>query len=89
MQDVVPTWTVVQFVEDGTVEAIPSNWIQGDMCHWPPYFHQKLVMAIRKCEALNTCWPTHKIKSFRNSTFGNIEICSFYITYVIFTYFFR
>lgn len=31
MEDVVPTWTVVQFVEDGTVEAIPSNWIQGDM----------------------------------------------------------
>lgn len=64
------TWTVVQF-EDETVEAVPTIWIQGDFCHWPSMAPPKLMMAIRKCEPLNTCWPTHKIKVFRNATFDH------------------
>jgi len=62
------TWTVVQFEEDQTVEAVPSTWVQGQYCHWPTYSHDKLRAAIRKHEPLNTCWPSYKIRSFRNST---------------------
>ena len=68
--ELTPTWTVVQFVDDGTVEAVPSTWIQGDMCHWPSFPAAKMITSIRKCESLNTCWPTHKVKMFRNGTFG-------------------
>lgn len=64
------TWTVVQFEEDSTVEAIPSIWIQGQFCYWPTYSREKLMCAIRKHEPLNTCWPKYKIKNFRNSTFS-------------------
>lgn len=64
------TWTVVQFEEDCSVEAVPSTWIQGHFCHWPTYSRNKLMVAIKKHEALNTCWPTYKIRSFRNSTFS-------------------
>lgn len=64
------TWTVVQFLDDSTVEAIPSSWIQGNNCHWPSFAKDKLFQAIRKSEPLNTCWPTHSIKIFRNATFG-------------------
>lgn len=79
--DEVPTWTVVQFLNDGTVEAVPSNWIQGEICHWPSFAHQKLITAIKKCEPLNTCWPSHNVKIFRNATFGkykNFFILVFY-----------
>lgn len=76
------TWTIVQFVEDSTVEAVPSTWIQGQTCHWPTYSREKLMTAIRKHEPLNTCWPDYQIRSFRNSTFGafisNVNIYSFY-----------
>ncbi|XP_020299239.1 uncharacterized protein LOC109863392, partial [Pseudomyrmex gracilis] len=65
------TWTVVQFEEDTSVEAVPSTWIQRHFCHWPTYSQDKLMTAIRKHEALNTCWPSYKIKSFRNSTFND------------------
>uniref|UniRef100_A0A1Y1LZX5 DUF4806 domain-containing protein n=2 Tax=Photinus pyralis TaxID=7054 RepID=A0A1Y1LZX5_PHOPY len=65
------TWTVVQFLDDLTVEAIPSTWIQGNECHWPSFSMEKLHNAIRKSEPLNTCWPTHKIKIFRNATYGD------------------
>lgn len=64
------TWTVIQFEEDCSVEAVPSIWIQGQFCHWPTYSREKLMTAIKKHESLNTCWPSYKIRSFRNSTFG-------------------
>lgn len=64
------TWTVIQFEEDYSVEAVPSTWIQGQLCLWPPYSKDKLMSAIRKHASLNTCWPSYKIRSFRNSTFG-------------------
>lgn len=38
--------------------------------YWPTYSQAKLMSAIRKHEPLNTCWPSYKIKNFRNSTFS-------------------
>lgn len=64
------TWTVVQFLDDSTVEAVPSPWIQGELCHWPSFSLEKVAIAIKKWEPLNTCWPLHKVKVFRNATFG-------------------
>ncbi|XP_023311148.1 uncharacterized protein LOC108917953 [Anoplophora glabripennis] len=65
------TWTVVLFIDDKSVEAVPSNWIQGEICHWPSFATDKLLQAIRKCEALNTCWPSHNVRIFRNATFDD------------------
>ena len=65
------TWTAVQFIADGTVETVPSTWIQGDLCHWPTLTQNRLTNAIKKCEPLNKYWPTYKIKIFRNATFNN------------------
>ncbi|KAK4875883.1 hypothetical protein RN001_012305 [Aquatica leii] len=66
------TWTVVQFLDDETVEAVPSPWIQGtNECHWPTLPPEKLRQAIKKWEPLNTCWATHKIRIFRNATFDD------------------
>ncbi|CAH1153262.1 unnamed protein product [Phaedon cochleariae] len=65
------SWTVVLFLDDKTVEAIPSNWIQGQLCYWPSLATEKLLQAIRKCEPVNTCWPSHNIKIFRNATFDD------------------
>ncbi|KAG5870244.1 hypothetical protein JTB14_026937 [Gonioctena quinquepunctata] len=62
------TWTIVQFAEDLTVEAISTSWIQGECCHWPPYKQKKLSTSIKKCESLNTNWPRHNIIFFRNAT---------------------
>lgn len=75
------SWTVVQFVDDSSVEAVPSTCIQGNYCHWrsfPPY---KLINALRKAEPLNTCWPSHQIKIFRNATFGKYWQSIFLPTY--------
>ncbi|XP_011883210.1 PREDICTED: uncharacterized protein LOC105570540 [Vollenhovia emeryi] len=39
-------WNVVHFVDDNVVEAIPSNWVFGDICYWPSYKGTKLTQAI-------------------------------------------
>ncbi|XP_076234997.1 uncharacterized protein LOC143179588 isoform X1 [Calliopsis andreniformis] len=64
-------WTIVEFVDDGSVEAVPSTWIQNDVCHWPPLPQNRLINAIKKCEPLQLSWPRHKIKVFRNDTFND------------------
>lgn len=66
------SWTIVQFLDDGTVEAVPSTWIQGDKCHWPSLSQLKTQAAIKNSQSLNTCWPTHQVKIFRNGTFGKL-----------------
>ncbi|KAG5871350.1 hypothetical protein JTB14_019747 [Gonioctena quinquepunctata] len=64
------TWSVVQFTNDHTVEAVPTAWIQGDRCHWPSFPPDKMINAIRKFEPLIKCWDSHPIKIFRNATFN-------------------
>lgn len=66
------TWTVVKFVNEESVEAVPTTWIIGSRCHWPPFTQQKIIAAIKNYEVPNSCWPTHEISFFRNGTFGKL-----------------
>lgn len=64
------TWTVVQFIEaDDTVEAVPTSWITGDQCLWPPFLQEKIIHAIKACE-INTHWPSHRVRTFKDGTFS-------------------
>lgn len=63
------TWTVVQFKKDDTVEAVPTSWIEGDQCLWPPFTQDKTKAALKNCQ-INTHWPSHEISIFKNATFG-------------------
>lgn len=64
------SWTVVRFIDEDTVEAVPSSWILQNRCYWPPFKNEKIMAIIRKNEQPNTCWPSYEISIFRNSTFG-------------------
>lgn len=64
-------------MEDGSVDAVPSSWIIDNVCHWPPYPSQKLQNPLKKAEDVNTCWPTHTVNIFRNSTFGKYILLLF------------
>lgn len=73
-----PSWTVVVFEptkeeEHESVQAVPSKWIEGDQCFWPSLPAEKLNVAIRKCH-FNTCWPRHKVRTLRNSTFNDYAL---------------
>ncbi|XP_074035286.1 uncharacterized protein [Leptinotarsa decemlineata] len=66
------TWTVVKFLEENSVEAVPTHWLIGNThCVWPPYPREKVINSIRTYENMNTCWPSHKVSIFRNGTYNN------------------
>ncbi|XP_076279875.1 uncharacterized protein LOC143208866 [Lasioglossum baleicum] len=65
------TWTVVQFLADGTVEAVPNSWLEGDKCYWPPVHKSKLSNAIQQCELPQPSWEYFSVKIFKNSTFDD------------------
>lgn len=56
-------WTVVLFINEEMVEAIPVSWLHDELCYWPPYTGKKLSHAIATCEkpVLGT-WPLFKIR---------------------------
>ncbi|XP_039306792.1 uncharacterized protein LOC113004968 [Solenopsis invicta] len=64
-------WTVVHFIDENAVEAVPSTWIINNKCYWPPFPKEKIVAAIKKHAKPNTCWPSHDIKTFRNNSYDN------------------
>lgn len=63
-------WTVVRFIDEDTVEAVPSTWIINNKCYWPPFQMEKTVAVIKKHAEPNTCWPSYNITIFRNSSYG-------------------
>lgn len=76
------TWTVVRFIDEDTVEAVPSTWIIQNQCYWPPFKYEKIVSLIRKNDRPNTCWPSHEISVFRNSTVGKYILYSVLLLYI-------
>lgn len=72
------SWTVVKFIDENSVEAVPSSWIFNDLCYWPPFNRDKVITAIRKNENPNTHWPSYKVSIFRNGTFGIYKYFSIY-----------
>lgn len=65
------TWTVVKFIDDNTVNVVPTSWIHDEVqCYWPHLPANKVTQAI-KSGILNTHWPSHKVTIFRNATYGN------------------
>ncbi|XP_076686590.1 uncharacterized protein LOC143378624 [Andrena cerasifolii] len=63
--------TVVLFIEDGFIAAVPTMWIQSGSCYWPPYSQKHIPNLLKKCDVAADCWPTFKIKVFKDSTFDN------------------
>ncbi|KAG5881924.1 hypothetical protein JTB14_038445 [Gonioctena quinquepunctata] len=65
------TWTIVKFISDNSVEAVPTSWVAEGKCAWPNYTRERLMKAIRTCEPPMCCWNHHEIKPFRNATYNN------------------
>lgn len=74
-------WIVVKFLENNSVEAVPTNWILGNKCYWPPYADNKVTIdAIKKRENpdVNT-WQLFDVTFFRNNVFSAYIIISYLI----------
>ena len=56
------SYAVVEFVDDKSIEAVPANWIQDDLCSWPPFRGLRFTSAARKCEMPMSTWTKHNIR---------------------------
>uniref|UniRef100_A0A1Y1MBH4 Uncharacterized protein n=1 Tax=Photinus pyralis TaxID=7054 RepID=A0A1Y1MBH4_PHOPY len=68
------TWSVIKFPEDNdAVEAVPSRWLVGNKCKWPPYppNSKKLIEAIEKSEMPSETWQEFTIIPFRNNIYDD------------------
>lgn len=63
------SWTVVEFLETQTVEAVPTGWLHNNQCYWPPMARSKLMNEIKNNVSPNTCWPLYNIRIFKDGTF--------------------
>ncbi|CAG9840795.1 unnamed protein product [Diabrotica balteata] len=71
---IMKTWTVVRFLKDGSVEAVPTNWLSGNTCSWPHYEANKLGKALKNGDPPLPTWEKHEISSFRNATYDDYSI---------------
>ncbi|KAL6491430.1 hypothetical protein MHYP_G00017750 [Metynnis hypsauchen] len=51
-------YCVVEFQDRGTA-VVPSCWLKGDKCSWPPYNSQKLQKSVRQREISRPDWTVH------------------------------
>ncbi|KAF5283700.1 hypothetical protein FQA39_LY17248 [Lamprigera yunnana] len=68
------SWIVIKFIEDNTVQAVPTRWIlNNDKCFWPPYPQDRLIQSIKRCEHQMDNWLVYEIKIFCNSTYYDYQ----------------
>lgn len=65
-------WTIVEFTESRTVEAVPASWIFKNVCYWPTLSRDKLMNEIKNNASPNTNWPSYEIRTFKDGTYGNL-----------------
>ena len=56
-------WYIVKFIDEDTIEAVPSNWLKNfENCVWPLYTEKnKMAAAIKQKENPKDDWTSHKI----------------------------
>lgn len=59
-----------KFIDENSVEAVPSSWIRSKHCFWPSFQRDKVIQAIRKNKEPDMDWPLYEVIIFRNSTYG-------------------
>ena len=66
-------YAIVEFVEEGTVEAVPRSWVHVSTslgvddqkcCYWPPSYtkQSRLTKMVRDCQEPDASWDVHHIR---------------------------
>lgn len=68
------SWSIIKFPdENDAVAAVPTSWLRGNQCYWPPWSQNVIDAAIKDCKPPNVeTWQTYRFTPMRNNVFGNI-----------------
>ncbi|XP_076685199.1 uncharacterized protein LOC143377608 [Andrena cerasifolii] len=57
-------WVIVEFISDESVSEIPSDWVVGGFCYWPPYKPSRITLAIKNCQLCDESWEKLAVAVF-------------------------
>ena len=57
------SFSVVEFLDDESVDVVPSNWLVDDFCWWPPFRPSRLMNAKKREDPDKTTWMTNKART--------------------------
>lgn len=58
-------FVVLKFIESGLIEAVPSNWVNGDICSWPKTMSPSMVSkCIKESTKPGALWEKYDIKIY-------------------------
>lgn len=60
-------FSVVKFLEDKSVQAVPSSWVSQDKktCLWPPGLPSSVSASIKRRTEPEKHWTTNSIKFYK------------------------
>ncbi|XP_031327248.1 uncharacterized protein LOC116158778 isoform X1 [Photinus pyralis] len=68
------TWSVIKFPEENSVSVVPTSWLHGNICFWPPYNRKLLQDAIEKGDPPDKeVWQQFQFLPLRNNIFDNFK----------------
>lgn len=64
-------WAIIKFPhEEDSVAAVPTSWLNGNICYWPPWSQEKVIKAIKNSTPPESTWQNHSFLPLRNNIFG-------------------
>ena len=66
------SFAIVEFVDNESVEVVPSNWLMDDICFWPAFQAKHLTNAIMRREEPDETWSKNKTRVIRS--YGLVSI---------------
>ncbi|KAF5294849.1 hypothetical protein FQA39_LY00333 [Lamprigera yunnana] len=68
------TWSVVKFPEENSVTAVPTSWLHGSICFWPPFSRKIVQAAIERGDPPNiNTWQQFDYLALRNNVFDSFK----------------
>lgn len=55
-------FAIVEFINKRLVEVVPSSWINGSMCFWPPGKPERINKLVRASAKTQEDWKQHAVE---------------------------
>ncbi|KAL2077857.1 hypothetical protein ACEWY4_027361 [Coilia grayii] len=53
---------IINFTDYNEVELVPAMWVNGGVCHWPPYKGEAFQRAVRNSQAPENNWQVYNAR---------------------------
>lgn len=79
-------WAVVEFLDRGEVEAVPTNWLydEAKKCYWPEKSFRQSDLIKKQAEPDTNSWATYSVRVFNSYGKFYLSLQSTFVRYTLF-----